>query len=125
MESHNLQPAILAHLSEVYGHLIAPQEAFDAITALLSAATCTSRFAWDLEGAFPHVPFPAPGEVFAQAATIGANVRALEAFSRPPAMTFRSARLTGRASGPTLALPAANRVWEEDANRTGSVLLRK
>ena len=123
-DAHNLHPVLLSHLSDGYGHPVEPDQVFDVIAALLSATSYTSRFAWDLEEAFPHVPFPAQGEVFAQARIAGAEIRALETFSRAPAEGFRSARLAGRATGTTLSMPVAGRMWEEGTNGIGAVLLQ-
>ncbi len=122
--AHNLQPQLLANLSDLWGQPVEPQQAFDAITALLSATSYTSRFAWDLEEVFPHIPFPASGLVFTEAAAIGAEIRALETFARPPAMGFRSARLSGQATEGGLAVPSINRAWTEEESGTGSVQLQ-
>lgn len=97
--AHNLSPALLAGLSAAYGEAIAPEQAFDAMLGLLSAASYTRRFAWDLEETFAHIPFPADHAAFQEAARIGAEIRALESFAREAAPAYRSARLFGRASG--------------------------
>lgn len=76
----NVSPAILAGLSAAYGIAVTPEEAFDAILCLLSAATYSLRFAEDLEDVFPHVPFPADHEVFRRAVTLGARIRDLQTF---------------------------------------------
>ncbi len=81
---HNLDPAILAALSEAYGEGVAPETVFDAILALLSASSYTVRFAEDLEDTFPHIPFPAALGTLSDAAAIGAEIRALQGFARDP-----------------------------------------
>ena len=83
-DATNLSPVLLAHLAEAYGQAVAPQDVFDAILALLSATSYTRRFAEDLEDVFPHIPFPADHEVLMRAAAVGAQIRAVEAFERPP-----------------------------------------
>jgi hypothetical protein len=54
----------------------------------LSAGSYTVRFAEDLEDTFPHIPFPATVEVFNRAVEVGAEIRALETFSRAPSAGF-------------------------------------
>lgn len=59
---HFFAVGVLGGLSTAYGTNVLPIEVFDAILALLSASSYTTRFAFDLEDDFPHVPFPAdPG----------------------------------------------------------------
>lgn len=86
--ANNLNPALLAALSEAYGLTVTPEQVFDSILCLLSAQSYTRRFAEDLEDVFPHVPFPASHATFAEAARIGAEIRALEAFQRSPVADF-------------------------------------
>lgn len=100
-DAHNLSPPLLEELSAAYGRMVSPQEVFDAILCLLSAFTYTLRFAEDLEDTFPHVPFPASPETFAQAARLGAEIRAVETFSRPSAPRYRDVcRLETEPRGP-------------------------
>ncbi len=122
--AHNLNPALLDGLAAAYGHPVAPETAFDAITALLSATSYTRRFAWDLEETFAHVPFPVSGEVFTEAAGIGAEIRALQTFARESAAGFRSTRLAGRATGVTLAVPPIGRAFLADGRGSGAVALQ-
>jgi predicted helicase len=119
---HFLTPALVGGLAAVYGTAVAPQDVFDAILALLSASTYTTRFAFDLEDDFPHVPFPADPNVFAAAAAIGARIRALEGFGDAPGAEFMTARLTGQASGSTLAVPTPQRAFV-GAGPVGTVAL--
>ena len=100
---HNFSPSLLDRLAEHYARPVPPGHAFDAILGLLSATSYTSRFAWDLEETFAHIPFPADPAVFAEAARIGAEIRLLETFGREPDAAFRSAKLLGRPSGLPLA----------------------
>lgn len=81
----NLSPALLVGLTAAYGAPPSPEDVFDAILALLSATSYTLRFAEDLEDVFPHVPFPADPAVFARAAAVGREIRAVETFARAPA----------------------------------------
>ncbi|MES2097277.1 MAG: type ISP restriction/modification enzyme [Pseudomonadota bacterium] len=90
-EATNLSPVLLAHLAEAYGQHVAPEDAFDAILALLSATSYTRRFAEDLEDVFPHIPFPANHAVLMRAVTAGREIRAVETFARAPEARFRPA----------------------------------
>jgi len=121
---HFFAPNVIGGLSAAYGRAVAPIEAFDAILALLSASSYTTRFAFDLEDEFPHVPFPADPAAFAEAAQIGSRIRALEGFSAPPSPEFCAARLVGRASGPVLDLPPPSLTFTS-AGATGAVALRR
>ncbi|MBS0384768.1 MAG: hypothetical protein JSS00_05405, partial [Proteobacteria bacterium] len=85
----NLKPELVAALTDAYGVAVTPDQVFDAILCLLSARSYTRRFAEDLEDVFPHVPFPSSPDVFAQAARIGAEIRTVETFARPPAEPYR------------------------------------
>lgn len=85
---HNLKPELVAALSDAYGSEVTPGAVFDAILALLSATSYTTRFAEDLEDVFPHIPFPANRAVFDAAAAVGAEIRAVQTFARPPAEAF-------------------------------------
>ncbi|MBV9861650.1 MAG: N-6 DNA methylase [Alphaproteobacteria bacterium] len=80
----NLAPALVENLGAAYGQPVTAEDVFDAILCLLSAASYTRRFAEDLEDVFPHVPFPAHREVFAEAVRLGREIRAVETFARPP-----------------------------------------
>jgi hypothetical protein len=84
----NIKPAVVDALSIFYSSPVAPLAVFDAVLALLSATSYTLRFAEDLEDVFPHVPFPASKAVFDRAAAIGATIRAVETFERPPEATY-------------------------------------
>lgn len=88
-DAANINPVLVAALAEAYGQPIAPEAIFDAILCLLSASSYTVQFAEDLEDTFPHIPFPATYALFEQAAAIGAEIRALQAFQREPAAAFR------------------------------------
>jgi hypothetical protein len=111
---HYFAATLIPGLSAAYGFQVEPQQVFDAILALLSATSYTTRFAHDLEDNFPHVPFPADPELFRQAARIGARLRALQTFAVPPAEEFRQARLVGHASGPFLDVPTPQRAFAGD-----------
>lgn len=103
--AHNLNPVLMNALAAAYGAEQSPQDVFDVILCLLSARSYTRRFAEDLEDVFPHVPFPADPDVFAKAATIGAEIRGLEAFQREPAAGFRPlafARIVGTPAPDTI-----------------------
>lgn len=85
---HNLKPELVAALSDAYGAEVTAEAVFDAILALLSATSYTTRFAEDLEDVFPHIPFPAQRAVFEAAAAVGAEIRAVETFARAPGETW-------------------------------------
>lgn len=85
---YNLKPELVQALSRRYGAPVTPEQVFDTILCMLSARSYTTRFAEDLEDVFPHVPFPASPDVFREAANIGAEIRAVETFGRPPNQRF-------------------------------------
>lgn len=93
----NLKPELIAALEVAYGSEVTPEDVFDVILCLLSATSYTTRFAEDLEDVFPHIPFPASREVFDAAAKVGAEIRAVEAFTRSPGEAW----LKGRALAAT------------------------
>ncbi len=76
----NVAQALVDGLSAAYGLAVAPEAVFDAILSLLSAPRYTLRFAEDLEDVFAHLPFPADPAVFLRAATLGAQIRAVQTF---------------------------------------------
>lgn len=80
----NIRTALIEGLSAAYGEAISPEDIFDGILCLLSAASYTLRFAEDLEDAFPHIPFPTDYAVFRSATHIGREIRAVETFAREP-----------------------------------------
>lgn len=102
---YNLKPELVTELSAAYARAVTPEQVFDAMLCLLSAASYTIRFAEDLEDAFPHVPFPADPEVFEEAAALGAEIRAVETFARKPGSKFIDgfAVLESDATGPLAA----------------------
>ena len=109
---YNLKPELVSALAGAYGPQVTPEQVFDAVLALLSAASYTTRFAEDLEDAFPHVPFPADPDVFTEAAVLGAEIRAVETFARKPAARF----IDGFALYETDATgPLAAQDWKEGA----------
>lgn len=85
---YNLRGDLVAALGAAYGGAVMPEMVFDAILCLLSARSYTTRFAGDLEDVFPHIPFPAARAVFDDAASVGAEIRAVETFARPPGAAF-------------------------------------
>jgi len=119
---HFLLPQLIGNLELAYRQPVTPGETFDAILALLSATSYTTRHARDLEDDFPHVPFPTTAERFQEAARIGARIRALEGFSDEPAAEFRTARLQGDSGGAPLEIPPPSRAFAGDDGR-GAVTL--
>lgn len=120
---HYLHPGLLRALSGVLEFAIAPLEMFDAVLALLSASSYTTRFAHDLEDGFPRIPFPADPAVFRAAAALGSRIRAVQTFAEPPAERFRRARLVGRASAARLRVPAPGRAFAADGEAGAIALL--
>jgi predicted helicase len=119
---HFFAPAFVGGLATAYGRAVDPNDVFDAILALVSASSYTTRFAFDLEDDFPHVPFPADRELFVEAARLGHRIREIEGFASPPALEFQTARLLGRPSATTLAVPTPQRAFVAVAG-LGSVAL--
>ncbi|MCI0735043.1 MAG: N-6 DNA methylase [Beijerinckiaceae bacterium] len=120
----NISPGLLAGLAESYGAAISAEDAFDAILALLSAASYTLAFAEDLEDVFPHVPFPSDHAQFLAAVQLGREIRAVETFCRPPSRNFLTRALAGVETEPGESLGATG--WSEGefflcADRTGRV----
>ncbi len=109
----NIDPALLGGLAMAYGTAVNAQEAFDAILALLSATSYTLRFAQDLEDTFPHIPFPADYELFAKAAAIGREIRAVETFARPPGAAWLTTAIARVETAPQGPLHVGGRVNDE------------
>ena len=87
-DAHNLNPTLLAGLTAAYGKAVSAEQVFDAMLCLLSAKSYSLNFAEDLEDVFPHIPFPAAHKVFLEAAALGADIRAVQTFARPPQLAF-------------------------------------
>jgi len=104
-------------LSLAYQQPVTPAEVFDAILAILSATSYTTRYARDLEDDFPHVPFPVEVQRFRQAARIGERIRALQGFTEEASEEFRNARLEGDAGGAALSIPAPSRAFNGEDGR--------
>jgi hypothetical protein len=104
----NVSPALLAGLAASYGVAVTAQECFDVILALLSAKSYTLRFAEDLEDVFPHIPFPGDNGVFAEAAKLGAEIRVVETFARPPSNAFLTSTLARVDTPPNGGLTAVD-----------------
>lgn len=120
---HFIDPPIMAALDEAYGGAVEPQQVYDAILALLTATSYTTRFAHDLEDDFPHIPFPANRDIFERAAAIGSRIRELEGFRREPEARFQSARLEGNAAGAALDIPTPANAFEPGENGRGTISL--
>lgn len=95
----------VAELEEGLGTPVGPQEVFDSALALLSATSYSTRFAWDLEDSFPHIPFPADMGLFRRTVEAGARIRALQTFAADPDEPFFRGRIQGRVAGPVLDVP--------------------
>lgn len=119
----NLDVHLVQGLSERYQTTTTPEEVFDAIVALLSAASYTRRFAADLEDAFPHVPFPTDFGVFREATNVGARIRGLQTFELSPEDRFWTARLEGSSQDRTLAVPRIGSAFLDQGNGFGIIRL--
>jgi hypothetical protein len=108
VNASNVAPGLIASLSRAYGEAVAPEDVFDAILCLLSAASYTLRFAEDLEDVFPHVPFPATLAVFREAVRVGREIRVVETFDRQPAEQYRRAEFVRVTTQPRGTLAAVN-----------------
>lgn len=123
-DAHNLKPDMLRGLEAAYARRLRPEDVFHAIAALLSATSYTQLFAWDLEEAFPHIPFPEDPAVFEEAVRIGAEIAALETFARAPVQPFRTAKLAGKATGTSLQVPPIGRAFLPDGSGSGAIPLQ-
>ncbi len=101
----------LGELEDALGARVEPQQVFDTALALLSASSYTTRFAWDLEDTFPHIPFPADAGLFLRTAETGARIRALQTFAADPDDSFLQGRIEGLATGPVLDVPPPGRAF--------------
>lgn len=73
----------------------------------------SAPFAEDLEDVFPHIPFPADHAVLMRAVAVGAEIRAIEAFARPPAaQPIAFCRLMNEPSRDAAVAPVAYRDGE-------------
>lgn len=121
--AHFVDQRVIAGLSVAYGRPVEPQEIYDAVLALLSATTYTTRFAHDLEDDHPDVPFPAERGCFERAAAIGSRIRTLQGFRRLPDEQYRTATLEGDARGRPLDVPSPAQAFVPGEESRGSVLL--
>jgi hypothetical protein len=96
----NVKADLMEALGAAYGGGVTPEAVFDAILCLLSARSYTTRFAEDLEDTFPHIPFPAARALFEEAAILGAEIRLVETFGRPPRVNRALGRAETAPTGP-------------------------
>ena len=101
----------LAELQDGLGGAVGPQEVFDSALALLSSSSYTTRFAWDLEDSFPHIPFPADMSLFRRTVEVGGHIRLLQTFAADPDERFFRGRIQGRVAGPILDVPPPQRAF--------------
>ena len=120
-----VDPRVVAGLTAAYGRPIAPEDAFDAILALLSATSYTTRFAHDLEDDFPHVPFPASRVAFEETVALGTRIRQLQGFLSVPEAAFRTARVHGNTDGRALDMPTPARAFRVIGDGRGELLLTR
>ena len=88
----NLNPKLIAALTEAYGSSASPEAIFHYIYAMLHAPTYRSRYAEFLRGDFPRIPFTTNRELFAELANLGARLAGLHLLDSseldPPACRF-------------------------------------
>lgn len=106
----------VAELENGLGTPVGSQDVFDSALALLSATSYTTRFAWDLEDSFPHIPFPADADLFRRTAETGARIRALQTFAADPDECFSCGRIQGRVAVPVLDVPAPRSAFKRQGD---------
>lgn len=70
----NITPAILAHLADIYGHAVTPDDFMAYLAAILAHPAFATRFAGDLKQPGLRVPVTADAALFAQAVALGREV---------------------------------------------------
>lgn len=96
----NLRPALLAHLSTVYGRTVSAEDLFAYIAAIAAHPAYVERFRDDLATPGLRIPLTADAATFADAAALGRQVVWLHSFGERFADSA-----AGRPSGPP-RLPA-------------------
>jgi hypothetical protein len=88
----NLDPKLIAELSEAYGKVPTPEEIFHYIYAVLYAPTYREKYAEFLRMDFPRIPFTSDGELFLKMAELGERLTGLHLLKSdgldPPACRF-------------------------------------
>ena len=112
----------LAELEDGLGGAVGQQEVFDSALALLSASSYTTRFAWDLEDSFPHIPFPADISLFRRTVEVGTRIRLLQTFAADPDERFFRGRIQGRVAGPVLDVPPPRNAFTRQGDEGALVL---
>ncbi len=79
----NLNPKLVAALSEAYGRQPTPEEIFHYVYAVLYAPTYRAKYAEFLRMDFPRVPFTADAALFKKLAPLGARLAALHLLKSP------------------------------------------
>ena len=97
----NLRPALLAHLSTVYGRPVGAEDLFAYIAAVAAHPAYIERFREDLATPGLRIPLTADASTFAEAAALGRQVVWLHSFGE----RFADAA-AGRPSGPPRLPPA-------------------
>ena len=79
----NLNPKLVAALSEAHGRAPSPEEIFHYVYAVLYAPTYRRKYAEFLRIDFPRVPFTTNRELFAKLANLGARLAGLHLLKSP------------------------------------------
>jgi len=79
----NLNPKLVAALSEAYGRKPSPEEIFHYVYAVLYAPAYRQKYAEFLRSDFPRVPFTADARLFQKLAALGARLTALHLLKSP------------------------------------------
>ncbi len=91
----NLNPGLVAALTEAHDRAPSPEEVFHYTYAILHAPTWREKYAEFLRIDFPRVPFTKDRELFANLATLGARLTGLHLLTSPeldpPTCSFEGA----------------------------------
>ena len=79
----NLNPKLVAALTDVHGQVPSPEEIFHYIYAILYAPSYREKYAEFLRTDFPRVPFTADRELFAELANLGTRLADLHLITSP------------------------------------------
>ena len=79
----NLNPKLVAALTEAHGQVPSPEEIFHYIYAILHAPSYREKYAEFLRTDFPRVPFAGTRKLFANTATLGSRLAALHLLNSP------------------------------------------
>ena len=79
----NLNPKLVAALTEAHSQAPSPEEIFHYVYAILYSPAYRAKYAEFLRTDFPHVPFTSDRELFIEVATLGERLTALHLLTSP------------------------------------------